>query len=99
MPTMDHTAFTPGLQDHVLRLCRAVMPGVAGVVLSSHDGHAIAHDGHADADQLAQNALQQHADAGRRGASALVTGPEGLYLVVFLPSNLADAMLPTPGLA
>lgn len=70
----------------VLRMCRAVMPGVQGVVLASDEGGVLAHEaGVGDADTLARHAVRDRGE----GASALVREDAGLYLVVFVPPQLA----------
>ena len=84
-------------QAHVLRHFRRAMPGVAGVVLSDEAGSTLAHDLSIDPSGITATALtQHHADArnGTPGASALVPGPAGPYLVVFLSEALAQAWRP-----
>lgn len=69
----------------LLSLCRAVMPGVSGVVLSTLAGVVVAHEPVADPHALAREA------AADRGAdtSTLVERDGGLYLVVFVPASAA----------
>ena len=80
--------------DQLLRICRAVMPGVAGVVLSTLQGRVVAHESPrvAEPDALAREAAA-HAPA---QTSALVPRSEGLYLVVFVPPPLAEQLV-APG--
>lgn len=79
--------------SHVLRLFRRVMPGVAGVVLSDEAGATLAHDLTIDPSGITASALTQHKvhnlSGQVPGASTLVPGPSGLYLVVFLPPEMA----------
>lgn len=75
-------------QEHLLRICRAAMPQAAGVVLAAPDGRVLAHDRAGDPSPLALDALaRRHPDA---PTSALVPGPAGLYLVVFVPPPLVE---------
>lgn len=71
-------------REHLLELCRAVMPGVAGVVLSTLTGSALAHEARVqDPDGLAREA----AATASVSTSALLTRDDGLYLVVFVPAD------------
>lgn len=75
--------------DHVLHAFRAAMPQAAGVILSTHEGRVLAHeDLSEDPRALAAQAVHQHAQTtwhGAPGASAMVEGNAGFYLVVFVP--------------
>lgn len=73
---------------NLLSICRAVMPGVSGVVLSTLNGNVVAHETArvADPQTLARDALATRA----HDTSALVPHEGGLYLVVFVPSPLAE---------
>ncbi len=77
---------------NVLRLFRRAMPGVAGVVLSDEAGATLAHDLTIDPSGITASALTQHKvhnlSGQVPGASTLVTGPSGLYLVVFLSPDM-----------
>lgn len=75
---------------NLLQICRAVMPGVAGVVLSTHAGGVVAHEETrvADPHTLAREAAA-HRDA---ATSTLVPHEGGLYLVVFVPQPLAEEL-------
>lgn len=76
-----------------LRLCRAVMPGVAGVVLSTPEGRVLASETPvSEPQELASRALRQREADGGVGASALVPRDGGLYLVVLLPATEAMAV-------
>ena len=70
---------------HLLHLCRAAMPGVSGVVLSTMNGTVLAHEEAlvADPARLAAEAVTTHAIGVQTGT--LVPHDGGLYLVVFLP--------------
>lgn len=73
----------------LLRICRAAMPAAAGVVLATAQGRALAHETARvrDPDALAREAAERaHAPP----TSALVPRADGLYLVVFVPSPLAE---------
>ena len=75
-------------QENLLRICRAVMPGVAGVVLTTRAGAVVAHEQArvAHPHHLAQTAL-----AGRAAETSALVPHEGrLYLVVFVPEPLAE---------
>lgn len=74
---------------HLLRLCRSVMPGVAGVVLSTPTGSVVAHepDRVPDPWAIAREATRASAES---HTSALVPGEHGLYLVVFVPQPLVE---------
>lgn len=76
-------------RSHLLRVCRAAMPDVAGVVLASVGGRVLAHEAPVrDAASLARRAADQRraslATNPDAGGSALVAGDDGLYLVMFL---------------
>ena len=83
----------PYEQVKVLQLFRSVMPGVAGVVLASQEGEPLAHDVGCDAPVLAAQGLAQHKVTNFHGsipgASTFVTSGSSVYLVVFLPPDLA----------
>ncbi len=83
---------------HVLQLFRSVMPGVAGVVLASQEGQPLAHDVGLDAPDLAAQGLAQHKVTNFHGcvpgASTFVTSGRSVYLVVFLPPDLAATWSP-----
>lgn len=67
----------------LLRMCRATMPGVAGVVLSTLHGGVVAHEAERIRDP---HTLAREAAATRAAdTSALVRRDGGLYLVVFVP--------------
>ena len=70
------------MQEHLLRACRAAMPGAAGVVLSTLSGSVVAHE----RERVADPAPLAREAAATRGAdtSALVPRADGLYLVVFV---------------
>lgn len=71
---------------NLLSICRAVMPGVAGVVLSTLTGGVVAHEPRV-ADP---NALTAAAVASRSADTSTLVPHEGrLYLVVFVPEPLA----------
>lgn len=81
---------------NLLTLCRAVMPGVAGVVLSTSHGRVLAHEETCrDVDDVARAAAEQRRVACEAnpaaGASTLVARDTGLYLVVFVPQLLVPA--------
>lgn len=86
--------FAPGplaapYHDHVLSAFRSALPEAAGVILSTPDGRVLAHEQLLGEDPraLAAQAAHQHAATvwtGRPGASALVEGNAGFYLVVFV---------------
>ncbi|HUR70164.1 MAG TPA: hypothetical protein VM370_13050 [Candidatus Thermoplasmatota archaeon] len=75
-------------REHLLHLCRSVMPGVAGVVLATLSGGVVAHESARVRDPWAL-ALEAaaHADPAAQ-TSALVPREDGLYLVVFVPAPL-----------
>lgn len=75
--------------SELLQLFRAVMPGVRGVVLAAPDGRPVAHDLAQDPAALAASAWAQHQEMGGVGASTMVAGADGLYLVVFLSQQQA----------
>lgn len=84
--------------DHVLPYFRAVMPGVAGVVLASATGAPLAHDlRDQDAARLARDAVDLHAQACgcaplsdvANGASIFVPHREDVVLVVFMQATTA----------
>ena len=81
-----------------LQLFRAVMPGVSGVVLASEEGHPLAHDVGVDAQGLAAQGLAQHKvhnfHGAVPGASTFVSSGRSIYLVVFLPPDLAQTWAP-----
>jgi predicted regulator of Ras-like GTPase activity (Roadblock/LC7/MglB family) len=82
----------PTEREHLLQICRAVMPGVAGVVLSTLQGHVVAHESARVADPAA---VATHAAAHLDPAaqtSALVNHGGDLYLVVFVPPPLFDQL-------
>lgn len=78
--------------EAVLPYFRSVVPGVAGVVMASADGHALAGDVGADAEAVAQRAVGLHREASGRapledaalGASVFVPCETGVVLVVFV---------------
>lgn len=74
--------------ENLLRICRAVMPGVAGVVLSTHAGSVVAHE----SSRVREPAHLAREASARRAAetSALVPHEGGLYLVVFVPEPLVE---------
>ena len=80
-------------QVKVLQAFRSVLPGVAGVVLASQEGEPLAHDVGCDAPGLAAQGLAQHKVSNFHGsipgASTFVTCGRSVYLVVFLPPDLA----------
>lgn len=72
---------------NLLSICRAVMPGVAGVVLSTLSGGVIAHEPRiADPASLATEATATR----RADTSTLVARDGQLFLVVFVPQPLAE---------
>lgn len=76
--------------EHLLQICRSVMPGVAGVVLATLAGGVVAHEAGRVADPAAlagQAAAQREAHT-----SALVHHAGDLYLVVFVPPPLCDQL-------
>jgi len=75
----------PHEEDHLLRICRSAMPGVAGVVVSTPQGRVLAHERVrvADPRALARDALARQGLA--TPTSALVPRADGLYLVMFVP--------------
>jgi len=75
--------------SELVQLFRAVMPGVRGVVLATPDGRPLAHDLAHDPAPLAASAWAQHQALGSVGASTMVAGADGLYLVVFLSQQQA----------
>lgn len=79
-------------QDQLLSLCRAVMPGVAGVVLSTFAGRVVAHE--ATRVQEPEALALEAARHAQTQTSALVPRPDGLYLVVFVPAPLAGVAGP-----
>lgn len=85
----------PDQQRHVLHLFRRVMPGVAGVIVSSPDGHPLATDLHVDPSGLTARALTQHRihhlNGRLPGASTLIEDDGGIVLVVFLDAAQAAA--------
>lgn len=83
-PRREGLAGMPML-DHALTLFRATMPGVAGVVLASARGDALAHDLDAPtrASELAASATRLHVG----GQSVLVPDGSGMVLVVFLDES------------
>lgn len=86
-------------QENLLRICRAVMPGVAGVVLSTLNGAVVAHEHHLVREPAH---LALHAASTRTAeTSALVPHDGSLYLVVFVPEPLVEqlASCPTPAVA
>jgi hypothetical protein len=87
---MDTTGPTAA-QHHLLDLFHSVMPGVRGVVLSGPAGDPVADDVGLDAAPLAAAALSEHRAAGGVGASTMVRHGDGLYLVVFLSEQQANA--------
>lgn len=79
------------LRDPHDLLChlRSLMPGVAGVVLASGDGRPLAHDVPCDARALAAAGLsRRRPDAPTAGT--LVTAGASVYLVLFLPPDVAS---------
>lgn len=75
---------------NLLQICRAVMPGVTGVVLSTLAGGVVAHETRvADPDALAREAITTRAAE----TSALIPRDGGLYLVVFVPQPLAEQLV------
>lgn len=83
-------------QEQLLSICRSVMPGVAGVVLSTLQGRVVAHEAPRVADPhgvAAEAARRRHPDA---QTSALVPREDGLYLVVFVPAPLVEQWGATP---
>lgn len=76
------------MHDQLLSVCRAAMPGVAGVVLATLSGGVVAHEPGrvADPHGLAREATSARA-ADAPPTSALVARGEGLYLVVFVPAT------------
>lgn len=79
----------------LLHICRAVMPGVAGVVLSTLTGTVVAHEETRVADP---HALAREAIATRSAeTSTLVPHADGLYLVVFVPAPPVEAHALLPG--
>lgn len=91
---MDTTGLLVEHQQHVLELFHAVMPGVRGVVLAAPTGEPVAHDVGPDACGLASAALADHRANGSAGASTMVRHADGLYLVVFLSQQQANAFFP-----
>ena len=95
---MQHDSSAAMPLDRVLPYFRAAMPGVAGVVLATPQGHALAHDMPApDARALAAQAIALHrvatggaplADA-TKGASIFVPSDVGVMLVVFMEAARA----------
>lgn len=77
-------------RQNLLHICRAVMPGVAGVVLSTAAGHVVAHETtHVpDPYALAQEAAAQPHPGTQ--TSALIQRDGSLYLVVFVPEPLLE---------
>ena len=70
----------------LLRICRAVMPGVSGVVLSTSAGSVVAHE---ESRVVDPHALAREAISTRSAeTSTLVPYADGLYLVVFVPPTL-----------
>ena len=79
-------------RDHLLQICRSVMPGVAGVVLATLQGGVVAHEQSRVADP---HTVASHAIAHRDPAahtSTLVNHAGDLYLVVFVPPALVDQL-------
>ena len=97
MPVTTETFSASVPLERVLPYFRAVMPGVAGVVLASSRGDPLAHDLHEGADLVAHTAVDLHHQAcGRapledatKGASIFVPHDGGVVLVVFM--DAADA--------
>lgn len=75
-------------QEELLRICRAVMPGVSGVVLTTRAGAVVAHE----TERVRQPATLARKAVTERAAdtSALVAHEGGLYLVVFVPEPLVE---------
>lgn len=73
----------------LLASCRAIVPGAAGVVLATLDGHALAYEpGCREPARLARDAARdRHPDA---PTSAMVERDGGLYFVLFVPDALAE---------
>lgn len=83
---------TDAERRNLLSICRSVMPGVAGVLLSTAEGRLLAHEDHCDEPHaLAHAAAQQRHPA---GMSTLLSRESGLYLVVFVPQPLAEQWSP-----
>ena len=83
---------------NLLSICRAVMPGVAGVVLSTLTGGVVAHEPRVSD----PNALTAAAVAARRADTSTLVPHEGqLYLVVFVPEPLVEqwGSSPAPAVA
>jgi hypothetical protein len=99
---MPHTSHdTPhAMPLHALQAFRAVMPGISGVVLASQEGLPLAHDVGMDASGIAAQGLVQHKVTNFHGsvpgASTFVTSGRSVYLVVFLPPDLAATWTPHP---
>lgn len=97
---MQHDSSAAMPLDRVLPHFRAALPGVAGVVLATPQGHALAHDMPLDdARALAAQAVALHrvatggaplADA-TKGASIFVPSDLGVMLVVFMEAARAAA--------
>lgn len=91
---MSTTPLAEQERANLLQICRAVMPGVAGVILSTRQGRVVAREEtrQMDADALARRAAEQRRAAldanPSAGQSTLVPGEGGLYLVVFVPEPL-----------
>lgn len=83
-----------------LHLFRSVMPGISGVVLASPQGEPLVHDVGMDAGGIAAQGLVQHKVTNFHGsvpgASTFVTSGRSVYLVVFLPPDLAATWTPHP---
>ena len=83
---------------HALEMFRAVMPGIAGVVLATPEGAPVAHDVGVDACGIAAQGMSQRKVKDFHGqivgASTFVSCGRSVYLVVFLPPEVAAAWSP-----
>ncbi|GEM_PF-5805195 len=93
---MDTANLLVSHRQHVLDLFHAALPGVRGVVLSDPAGAPVAHDAGPHAGPLAAAALREHQASGGVGASTMVSHADGLYLVVFLSAQQAQAWAAPP---
>lgn len=95
-PTPPHDPAHASDPQPILRMLRAMMPGVGGVVLADDEGQPIAHDLPTDPRPLAATALRERAAHASPCAGTLVPWGPTLCLVVFVPPATARRLAPGP---